>query len=519
MSDDDDNDAPESNLPAEAGTNDWVGRRLGEFVVQRKLGQGGMAEVFLAEQTSLKRQVAIKLLRPEYVKDERYLKRFRHEAMAAGGLVHPNIVQVYMVSDADGVNFIAQEYVPGYTLKDYIKKKGPLEVSVALHIMRQVATALEVAGKQGIVHRDIKPENILLTKKGEAKVADFGLAQLTLGGERVNLTQVGVTMGTPLYMSPEQVKGQPLDSRSDLYSFGVMSYHMLAGKTPFQASQPLSVAVKHLHEAPPLLSSLRPDLPAPVVDFVHWLMAKKKESRPADAGVALAEIRKLAKAYATKTTSPSAASGNALAGSNTAISPGDTPLAPSASVSASASTSAPLSMKSIILWGMTCVAILAGSAGLAWAMRPADPFQQPAPAGVTVEKLSSAEAQLFHAMSSPLDEPRWLAVLDYYGADPRNAQSARRAREGLASLYLRTQRRTEAKAVYEKLVSEGQMVGDHPQTATGRAGLAVVAALDGDFDEARRQLKDFELAKQPVSESMRQLLDEAKSRILGNAPQ
>ena len=196
---------------------DLTGLTLGEFHLLRRLGKGGMAEVWLAEQTSLRRQVAVKILRPDFVADASYVKRFKHEATAAGSLNHPNIVQVYMVGEENGIHFIAQEYVQGRNLKEFITKKGPLEVPIALHILKQVAAALQVAATSGIVHRDIKPENVLLTKKGEAKVADFGLAQLSLHGEKVALTQVGVTMGTPLYMSPEQVNGKPLDARSDIY--------------------------------------------------------------------------------------------------------------------------------------------------------------------------------------------------------------------------------------------------------------------------------------------------------------
>ena len=169
---------------------DLTGLTLGEFHLLRRLGKGGMAEVWLAEQTSLRRQVAVKILRPDFVADASYVKRFRHEATAAGSLNHPNIVQVYMVGEQDNIHFIAQEYVQGRTLKEFITRKGPLEVPIALHILKQVAAALQVAATSGIVHRDIKPENVLLTKKGEAKVADFGLAQLSLHGEKVALTQV-----------------------------------------------------------------------------------------------------------------------------------------------------------------------------------------------------------------------------------------------------------------------------------------------------------------------------------------
>src|SRR3984885_10106848 len=196
--------------------------QLGEFRILRPLGRGGMSEVYLAEQTSLHRQVAVKVLRQELLTDETILKRFEQEAKAAAGMMHANIVQVYSFGQQDGLYYIAQEYVQGMNLRQLLNRRGPPELLVAYHIMRQVASALTAAAEAGIVHRDIKPENILITRKGEAKVADFGLAQLAESEHRVQqLTQVGMTMGTPLYMSPEQINGESVDHRSDIYSFGV----------------------------------------------------------------------------------------------------------------------------------------------------------------------------------------------------------------------------------------------------------------------------------------------------------
>src|SRR5262249_35778174 len=153
------------------------------------------------------------------------------EAEAVARVSHPNIVQVYQIDCADGVHFMALEYVEGRNLRDHVARKGPPDAVLAVSLMRQVASALQRAGELGIIHRDIKPENILLTRQGEAKVADFGLSLAhTATQPAVNLTQPGVTMGTPLYMSPEQVEGRPLDPRTDIYSFGVSCYHMLAGQ-------------------------------------------------------------------------------------------------------------------------------------------------------------------------------------------------------------------------------------------------------------------------------------------------
>ena len=269
-------------------------RMLGEFRLLRQLGRGGMAEVYLAEQTSLSRNVAVKILRREQVNDQTLVQRFKQEALAAAGLNHPNIVQVYSVGSTDGIHYIAQEYVQGMNLREFITRKGPPDLNVALHFMKQVAAALNAAGNAGIVHRDIKPENILITRKGEVKVADFGLAQLNRGdGKKVNLTQTGMTMGTPLYMSPEQVSGEKLDVRSDIYSFGVTCYHLLNGEPPFRGETALSVAVQHLKNEPEPLAELRPDLPPLLCQIVHKMMAKALDQRYQTAQEVLKELKRL----------------------------------------------------------------------------------------------------------------------------------------------------------------------------------------------------------------------------------
>jgi serine/threonine-protein kinase len=259
---------------------DLSGRTLDDFRVLRRLGAGGMGQVYLAEQLSLKRRVALKILKAELAADPNALQRFTREAEAVARLSHANIVQVYRTGIADGVHYMALEYVEGCNLRDYVARKGAPEAAQALSIMRQVAAALQRAGELGIVHRDIKPENILLTRKGEAKVADFGLSLAVAAGQPpVNLTQTGVTMGTPLYMSPEQVEGKPLDPRTDIYSFGVSCYHMLAGQPPFRGQTAFEVALQHVRSEPAPLASVRPDLPEEMCAVVHKMMAKKPEER------------------------------------------------------------------------------------------------------------------------------------------------------------------------------------------------------------------------------------------------
>ncbi|MEZ6108217.1 MAG: serine/threonine-protein kinase [Pirellulaceae bacterium] len=221
------------------------GQQLGDFLLLRRLGRGGMADVYLAEQRSLRRQVAVKILRAELARDPQYVSRFKFEAQAAARLVHANIVQVFNVGELDGLQFIAQEYVKGQNLKQYLQRNGAVDVPVAVHLLSQVAAALARAAEAGVTHRDIKPENILIGLSGEAKVADFGLARVRDDAHRNHQTQIDVTMGTPLYMSPEQVEGRKVDPRSDLYSLGVTAYEMLAGRPPFEGGNAISVAIRH----------------------------------------------------------------------------------------------------------------------------------------------------------------------------------------------------------------------------------------------------------------------------------
>ena len=275
---------PTSNLP-DPPRRDLSGQQLGDYLILRRLGQGGMAEVYLAEQHSLQRQVAIKVLRPDLANHENYVQRFHNEARAAAALVHANIVQIYEVGCVDGLHFIAQEYVRGQTVKQLVGRVGPLEIPRVVSLLRQITAALNKAGQEQIVHRDIKPENILLMSSGEAKVADFGLAR-AIDPAQLDLTQVGLTMGTPLYMSPEQVEGRSLDQRSDLYSLGVTAFFMLVGRAPFDGDTPLSVAVQHLQNPPPPLNDFRPDVPAALDKIVTQLLAKK----PADRYSSAAEL-------------------------------------------------------------------------------------------------------------------------------------------------------------------------------------------------------------------------------------
>lgn len=268
-------------------------RKLGDFRLLRPLGSGGMADVYLAEQISLSRMVAIKILKPEAVQKKTLLERFQREARTAGGLTDSTIVPVYMIGETDGLHYIVQEYVPGMNLSQWFRRNGPPEFETAVRWMQQIATALKVASDSGIVHRDIKPENIMLTRNNDAKVTDFGLAQLNQSDQKMNLTQDGTTMGTPWYMSPEQIQGEKLDHRTDQYSFGVTCYHMLTGQPPFPGRNAMAVAVSHLKDAPPALAEVRRDLPDQMCNVVHRMLEKRPEDRFEDPKAVLEAIKSL----------------------------------------------------------------------------------------------------------------------------------------------------------------------------------------------------------------------------------
>ncbi|TWU50520.1 Serine/threonine-protein kinase PknB [Rubripirellula tenax] len=279
-----------------------VGTRIGDYQVLRKLGRGGMADVYAARHLSLGRDVALKVLRSEFARDKEYVERFRREARAAAKLNHPNIVQVFDVGSANNAQFIAQELIDGENLREGLDRRGVLSPEEAVRVLIDVASALEVASEAGITHRDIKPENIMRSSRGSIKVADFGLARVGGGNADVsgaNLTRAGLTMGTPRYMSPEQVQGVTADARSDLYSLGVSMYHLLAGRPPFEADDPLALAVMHLHETPMPLDRARnrrdadgdPDLPEWLIAVIARMMNKAPQDRFQSPGELLDAVR------------------------------------------------------------------------------------------------------------------------------------------------------------------------------------------------------------------------------------
>ncbi len=257
------------------------------YAVLDVLGEGGMARVYLAHDNVLDRDVALKFLREQYASDEGFVERFRREAKNAAALNHPSVVQVYDQgrTQEDGTYYMAMEYVPGGTLKERIKKEGPLQPNEAARIASRVAEALEVAHTRGIVHRDIKPQNVLLSASGEAKVADFGIAR---AASSKTITETNLILGTSAYMSPEQVRGDRVGPASDLYSLGVVLYEMLTGELPYTADDPIATAMKHLDEPPRHPRDANPAVAEELDALVAKLLSKRPEDRYASA-VQLAE--------------------------------------------------------------------------------------------------------------------------------------------------------------------------------------------------------------------------------------
>ncbi|MGA1345192.1 MAG: Stk1 family PASTA domain-containing Ser/Thr kinase [Ilumatobacteraceae bacterium] len=249
------------------------------YRIQRRVGRGGMADVFLARDLLLDRDVAVKVLFPEFAVDPKFVERFRREAQSAANLTHPNIVNVYDWGKFEGTYFIAMEYVQGRTLADICRNGRQLNALQAAEIASEVAAALGFAHDAGLAHRDIKPANILIGSTGTVKVADFGIARAMNAPTESNLTQAGSVMGTASYFSPEQAQGAQPDPRSDLYSLGIVMYEMVAGRAPFTGENPVAIAYKQVHDTAAPLDTHNPDVPAEFEAIVIKLMRKDPATR------------------------------------------------------------------------------------------------------------------------------------------------------------------------------------------------------------------------------------------------
>ncbi len=255
---------------------DYTGKQLAGYRVLRKLGQGGMATVYKAHEDSLNRVVALKVIGLHLSESAQFIERFKREAQAAAQLSHPNIVQVYAIGEENGVHFFAMEYVKGRSLREIIEGEGFLTAGRAVPILEQVSEALAVAHDAGIVHRDIKPANIMIDEVGRARVADFGIAQMITEDR---LTQSGMMIGTPEYISPEQCHGEKLDGRSDIYALGVTFFQMLSGRTPFQADTPAELVLQIIEGPSSTVGAFNPTVPPAVQAVVEKMMCVDPKNR------------------------------------------------------------------------------------------------------------------------------------------------------------------------------------------------------------------------------------------------
>ncbi len=457
-----------------------------------------MADVYLAKEESLiKRHVALKVLKPDLAKDPNYVKRFHREAQSAAILVQSNIVQIYEVNEIDGLHFIAQEYVQGRNLRQYIDRHGAVEPLMALTVLRQCALALQKAAEFNVVHRDIKPENILLSTSGEVKVTDFGLARVNNDASQQALTQIGITMGTPLYMSPEQVEGGSLDSRSDIYSLGVTAYHMLAGCPPFDGENALAIAVQQVSQSAIPLTEIRPDVPPELCAIVHQMICKYPKDRPQDATQLLKQLRKikidmddgwevLIEKLA-QTESVSVTGGATYSESK---------LAATQQLQAVMRGNVKSWWKNPLTIGLIAIASVIGiSAGVYSANqnRPLGPLDDEQIAESRVPKKSTVDEQYdaaFIAMiyaTGPNDAQKqieyWQAVIDYFPIDASQTENLnwtrlyhRRAEARLGEVYLSQLKLTKALEIYNRLESY-EDVSSELFRITGTAGKAVVFDL------------------------------------------
>lgn len=483
------------------GASDLTGRQLGAYVLIRRLGRGGMADVYLAEQSSLRRHVAIKVLKPSLAKNESFVKRFHHEAQAAAILVQANIVQIYEVGSIDGLHFIVQEYVRGQNLRQYLNRNGAVEPIVAINIIRQVAAALQKAAEHNVIHRDIKPENIMLAPNGEVRVADFGLARINDPQRRSDLTQIGITMGTPLYMSPEQVEGGSVDPRSDIYSLGITAYHMLAGQPPFDGDSPLTIALQHVNKTPVPLGQLRPDVPPELIAIIDKMMAKAPADRFQDPGELIRAIRKIEidfdqwDALVEKLSADSGlhdTNPTRISESKHAV----TRELQSIMVGQSRS----LWSRPSFWLAAAGVALLAFVTGSVWAFvrPPIDPY---AADRDVVPKQTNAREQYSYAFWHPeLGEKGWHAVRQYFG--PGAVSNGHRAGEAtdlvfvriadqrLAELYLENKDYDKAEPIFQEFVNVEST--EQGFLMIGHLGLAIIADERNLEQEARDHLFEVE---------------------------
>ncbi len=265
-----------------------TGEQIGRYRIRSAIGKGGMGEVFLAEDTELERLIALKILPKDLANDTERMRRFVQEAKSASALNHPNIITIYEIGKTDNTHFIATEYIEGETLHNRLKS-DPMSIKTVLDVAIQVASALDAAHRAGIVHRDIKPENVMIRPDGVVKILDFGIAKLIekrpdkIDEEAATAikagTSAGMIIGTASYMSPEQARGKQIDARSDIFSFGIVLYEMIAGKQPFEGESAIDTISSIIHKEPVPLNQITSDIPPQLQHIVEKSLRKDREER------------------------------------------------------------------------------------------------------------------------------------------------------------------------------------------------------------------------------------------------
>lgn len=272
-----------------------IGRQLGKYQIQQEIGRGGMARVYRATDTVLQRPVALKVLAPSLSADPEFARRFEREAITAANLRHPAIVTIFDVGEAEGLRYIAMEYIAGRTLNDVLEEVGKLPMPLTIAVLAPVADALDFAHNHGMVHRDVKPHNIMLDTDGRVLLTDFGIA-IDPAESTERLTRTGMFMGTPEYISPEQAQAQPLGGRSDQYSLGIVAYEMLAGRVPFEGGTPQQI-MAHVYQAPPQLTGIDRSLPPELDQIFGRVLAKDPTQRFERVGLLVESLRYVARRY------------------------------------------------------------------------------------------------------------------------------------------------------------------------------------------------------------------------------
>ena len=383
-------------------TESLVGRVLdGRYRVLSHIADGGMATVYLALDTRLDREVALKVMRPGLAADETFVSRFRREARSAARLSHPNVVAVFDQGEDGGNMFLAMEYVPGLTLREVMEAEGPLTPRAALDIMDSVLQALASAHRAGIIHRDVKPENVILREDGTVKVADFGLARAVT--TQTTTAQTGMLLGTVAYLSPEQVERGIADARSDVYAAGLILFEMLTGSKAFTGDTPIHVAYQHVHGSVPSPSSRVPSVPAELDALVALATSRDPDQRPADADAFLAQVRQTRQQLTPTELDHRPQGASAAAGGvstvpvarTTALPIGQGPDSPGAATAAGAAVAtrpdrdeARPQRRGPWRWALAALLLLAAVAAGLWyfTMGPGSPTVVPAVAGKTYEQ-------------------------------------------------------------------------------------------------------------------------------------